>query len=248
MGTVKLLRTYDQGAMLFSAPVGNSCYKRLGPTPWAIEVWYDAPAQICLNSVSSDDQSQLMTFQGHLAGHSVNTLFDGGATHNFVSAAFAAAKGLKIHACNGQVLAAGTADIAIQGYVCERVQIQNLSEVVKMYVIDLHGQAMQAVLGQGWLLDHKAVISYFDKCVMCFQGTRHMKLKFRADSHAVPDQPQDCPSLLTSMQLKVMSKQKGAQTLLVNVSVVDEVAELSEEGEIPSENALAKGAELGKVA
>jgi len=113
LGTMKLLRTYEKGAMLFSAPVGSSCYKRLGPTPWAIEVWYDAPAQVCLNSVSADDQSQLMTFQGHLAGHSVSTLFDGGATHNFESAVFAVAKGLKIHSCTGQVLAAGTASIAI---------------------------------------------------------------------------------------------------------------------------------------
>jgi len=131
--------------------------------------------------------------------------------------------------------------------VSERIQIQNLSEIVKMYVIDLPGQAMQAVLGQGWLLDHRAVISYFDKCVMYFQGTQRMKLKFRGDSPTLPDKPKDCPPLLTSMQLKVMSKEKGARTFLVNVSIVDEPAEQTEKGEIPSEIAPAKSAVLGKA-
>ena len=120
---MKLLRTYEKGTMLFSSPVGNSSYKRLGPSPWSIEVWYDAPAApMSLNCVPCDDQSQLMTMQGHLAGHPVSTLFDGSATLNFVSAAFAAAKGLKVRPCVGQVLAAGTASVAFQGYVCERYE------------------------------------------------------------------------------------------------------------------------------
>ena len=58
LGKIKLLRTYDKGTMLFSSPVGNNSYKRLGPSPWSIEVWYDAPAaSMSVNSVSFDDQS-----------------------------------------------------------------------------------------------------------------------------------------------------------------------------------------------
>ena len=52
------------------------------------EVWYDAPAAPgSVNCVPDDDQSELMTIQSHLAGHPVNTLFDGGAMHKFVSVA-----------------------------------------------------------------------------------------------------------------------------------------------------------------
>ncbi len=49
------------------------------------------------------------------------------------------------------------------------------------------------------------------------------------------------------MQLKVMSKEKGARTFLVNVSIVDEPEEQTEEGEIPSETAPAKSAVPGKA-
>ena len=120
--------------------------------------------------------------QGHLAGHPVCALFDGGAMHTFVSVAFAAAKGLKVHPCVGQVLAAGTSSVAVQGYVYECLRIQSLSVDVKMYVIDLPRQAMQAVLRQCCLLEHKVVVSYIDRCVMYFQGSQQLKLKFVADA------------------------------------------------------------------
>ncbi len=159
LGKMQLLRTHDKGAILFSAPVGNSSRKQLGPTPWCIEVWYDAPAApMSVTSVPYDKQPLLMTFSGHVAGHFARTLVDGGATDNLVDAAFVSAKGLKVHKCEGHVLAAGKDSVAIQGYVTEGVRIQSLSEEIKVYVIDLPGQGLQAVLGQGWLLDHKAVI------------------------------------------------------------------------------------------
>ena len=151
--------------------------------------------------------------------------------HNFVSAAFAAAKGLKDHPCVGHVLADGTASVAIQGYVHEQVQIQSLSEDVKMYVIDLPGQAMQADLGQYWLLKHRAVVSYIDKWVMYFQGSQWLKLKVVADAPPLPPLLAS-PPLLPCMQLKAMTQEKGYKVFLVHVSAVDEQPK---EGELPPE-------------
>lgn len=89
---------------------------------------------------------------------------------------------------------------------------------------------MQAVLDQGWLQAHKAVISYVDKCVMYFSGNGRRRLCFRPDA---PDLPALVPSpkLLSRLQLKSMCKDKGNKLFLVHVSAADEPDE-KEEGEI----------------
>jgi hypothetical protein len=233
LGGMQLLRSYAKGSILFSAPqVGNGLRRQLGPMPWDIEVWYDPPAApMRLNTLPHEEQPLLMTFPGYVADHSAKTLIDGGATHNYIDAAFAVAKGLKIHKCSGRVLAAGTEDAPIKGYVVERIRIQSLSEEVKLYVIDLPSKEMHAVLGQCWLLHHNAVISYADKCVMFHAGGKRCKLKCNPNAPALKPLSQKCPALLTRMQLNVMVKEKGNRAFLVNMSVVGEPAE---EGELPS--------------
>ena len=82
-----------------------------------------------------------MTFPVYVADHSAKTLADGGATHKYIDAAFAAAKGLQFHKCSGRVLAAGT--------VVERICIQSLSEVVKLYVTYLERKCMLCLANAG---------------------------------------------------------------------------------------------------
>ena len=137
LGGMQLLRSYAKGSILFSAPqVGNSLRRQLGPTPWDIEVWYGPPAApMRLSTLPYEAQPLLMTFPGYVADYPAKTLVDGGATHNYIDAAFAAAKGLKVHTCSGHILAAGTEDVHIKGYVVERIRVQSLSEEVKLYVI-----------------------------------------------------------------------------------------------------------------
>ncbi len=107
LGGMQLLRSYAKGSILFSFPqVGsNSVRRQLGPAPWDIEVWYDPPAApIRLGTLPYEEQPLLMTFPGNVADDSAKTLVDGGATHNYIHAAFAAAKGLKVHTCSGMSL------------------------------------------------------------------------------------------------------------------------------------------------
>ena len=122
---MKLLKTYDKGARIFSAPVNNGYAKRLGPTPWSMEVWYDAPcAPMQVNALPYDQQPLLMTFARRVANHSAKLHIDNGATHNFIDAAFVADHNLKVYPCSGHVLAAGSSKIAIKGFVRERVAVQ----------------------------------------------------------------------------------------------------------------------------
>ncbi|KAL0026616.1 hypothetical protein WJX77_011125 [Trebouxia sp. C0004] len=160
-GGMKLLRTYNQGSNLFAAPVGGGGSNRvaLGPAPWAVEIWYDAPAPaIQVNSVSSDAHDLLFTFAGHVGGAVANVAVDNCATHSFYDHAFAVKHGLDVQPCSGDVICAGTESVPIKGYVNVHVQVQSLSEVVKLLVIDLSGGELHAILGQTWLSEHQAVI------------------------------------------------------------------------------------------
>jgi hypothetical protein len=80
--------------------------------------------------------------------------------------------GLDVQPCSGNVIRAGTETVPIKGYMNVRVQVQALSEVVKLHVVDLIGGKLHAILGQTWLSEHQAVISFHDKVVRCYSGGR----------------------------------------------------------------------------
>ena len=165
-----------------------------------------------------------------VAGQSAKVLIDSGATDKYVDAAFAAANGLQVTKCEGHVLVSGKEQIAIHGYVHTHLHIHSFSEEIKLFIIDLPGNSMQAVLGQSWLKAHKAVISYVDNCVPYFSGGRRCRLCFCPNAPDLPSLPAN-PSLLTHLQLKTMCRDKQNKLFLVHVSTVDEPSEV-EEGEL----------------
>ena len=81
---MKLLKSYEQGSTLLTAPMRGSNCAPLGPAPWVVEIWYDAPAPaVQLSSVSSDAYELLFTFPGLVAGVPAKIAVDNCATHNF---------------------------------------------------------------------------------------------------------------------------------------------------------------------
>ena len=79
---------------------------------------------------------------------------------------------------------AGQKSVPVSSFVRERVKCQALSEVMKMYVVDMPHH-LHVVLGQSWLKSRKAVISYADKRVMFWQGDRRSVLKCFCDDTPV---------------------------------------------------------------
>lgn len=148
--------------------------------------------------------------------------------HNFVDSAFVSAHKLKVHPCNGHVLAAGSEEIDVKGIVHECVAMQSLSEEVHCNVIDLPGKNLHAMLRQNWLLEHKAV-SDVDKCVMFLSNDRRCKLKFAQQASKAA--PVLDPPLLHRMQLKKECKDSKSRFFLVHVAAGIEPAE---DGEIAS--------------
>ena len=104
---MKLLKSYEQGSTLFTAPRRGSNCAPHGPAPWVVEIWYDAPAPaVQVNSVSSDAYELLFTFPGLVAGVPARIAVDNCATHNFCDHAFAVKQGLDVQPCSGSVVCA----------------------------------------------------------------------------------------------------------------------------------------------
>jgi len=102
-----------------------------------------------------------------------------------------------------------------------RVQVQSLSEVVKLLVIDLIGGKLHAILGQTWLSEHQAVISFRDKVVRYYSGGRRCKLKCvpQGTKAKVPPAAAMSPPLLTRVQLKALCGDRRNEAFMVYVTV-----------------------------
>ena len=80
---------------------------------------------------------------------------------------------------------AGQKRVPVSGFVCACVKCQTLSEVIKMYVVDMPTLNLHVVLGQSWLKSHNVVISFADKCVRFWQGGRRAVLRCVSDDGPV---------------------------------------------------------------
>ena len=234
---MRLLKSYEQGSTLFTAPRRGSNCAPHEPAPWVVEIWYDVPAPaVQVNSVSSDAYELLFTFPGLVAGVPARIAVDNCATHNFCDHVFAVKQGLDVQPCNGSVVCAGTESVPIKGCVHVRVQIQSMSQVVKLLVIDLTGDKLHAKLGQSWLVEHGAVISFRDKVVRYLNGGRRAQLKCvpPGTKCTPPALPCLSPPLLTHVQLKTLSCDKRNDLFTVHVSAVDESSPVTNGKDVPA--------------
>ena len=111
----------------------------------------DASLDLQLNAGGEAEQL-VMSFPGVVDDCPACVLDDSGASHNL---AVVAKQGLRGHAASGVVSAAGQKSVPVKSYVQTRVRCQALSEVIKLYVVDMPAPNLHVVLGQCWL---KAVL------------------------------------------------------------------------------------------
>ncbi|DBA85570.1 TPA: hypothetical protein ACH3X2_005660 [Trebouxia sp. C0005] len=162
--------------MLFAEAGQGSVQRPLGPSFWDYEVYYDppceGPAALCEMSLNvTGGAGQLdMSFPGSAADFPACVLVDSGASHGFIVCAFVERAGLQQHAVCGVVHAAGQNSVPVSGFVHVRVQCQSVSEVIKLFVIDMPSPDLHVVLKQMWLNKHKAVLSYAERGVFFLAG------------------------------------------------------------------------------
>ena len=139
--------------------------------------------------------------------------------------AFASEHGFEVHQSSGSVLVAGGNATPIQGYVNARVKVQSLNEELKLHVVDVPSRDVHAVLGQSWLKQHRAVMCFDESCVRFWRGDRHCMLKCKPRKWIVPPSPDASLPVLSYMELKRVTKDKGARLFLVNVLAIDTPSE-----------------------
>jgi len=158
---------------------------------------------------------------GFVEGHASCTLFDSGATHDYIDSAFVAKCGIKQYPAEGRVSCAGGKGVPVTNYVLARVQVQALSETVEMYVADMPSPNVHVILGQTWLKKHKGVISYAENCVMFWQGNRRAKLKCVCGDPALPPPPSLPYGSRNFVEFQADVK-KGCRYFVVNVMAHEE--------------------------
>lgn len=157
-----------------------------------------------------------MSMPGFVEGHASCTLFDSGATHDYIDSAFVAKYGIKQYPAEGRVSCAGGKSVPVTNCVLARGQVQALSETVKMYVVDMPSPNVHVILGQTWLKKHKGVVFW--------QGNMRAKLKCVCGDPALPPPPSWPSGSMNFVEFQADVKM-GCQYFVMNVMAHEEEEE-----------------------
>ena len=218
------MKQFAKGSMLFAQVGLGRGVKALGPSPWDMEVWYDSLVADSRPSPESEPGMSLhiaagaveqldMAFPGHVAGVPACVLVDSGANRCFVDRAFVLQHKLQEYLTSGLLHCAGQQSAPVKSFVLARVKMQALSEQVKLFVVDMPTPGLHAVLGQSWLREHKAVISFVDGCVKFWKWGGRAELKCVRN----PTLPLPPSCSLTYMQFQEAMKEQHSRCFVVNV-------------------------------
>jgi hypothetical protein len=174
---MQLVRRYETGHKLFSAPDGTGGRKQMPGLPGPVEVWYDPPGKAnppATLQMSSTEQPLLFRFQGLAAARKARVLLDSGASHNFVSQAFAEACGLRVTAPAGtQTVKLASGDVvALQGQCTFKLQIQSFSGTVTALVMPELLPQTDLILGDEWLRKQNATLCFTTGTCILKNGAR----------------------------------------------------------------------------
>ena len=140
-------------------------------------------------NVAPGAEQVTMSMPGFVDSNASCMLFDSGATYDYIASAFVAKCGIQRYSDEGHVSCAGGTSVLVTSYVLAQVQVQALSEIVKVYAVDVRTPNVHVILGQAWLKAHKALISHATNCVMFWQGNRRAELKCVCDDLALAPLP-----------------------------------------------------------
>ncbi|KAL3149419.1 hypothetical protein ABBQ32_002213 [Trebouxia sp. C0010 RCD-2024] len=176
---MKLLKRFSNGSMLFAQAGLKGGVKALGPSPWDVVIWYDAPVadgqpesvpEMSLHVAAGAVEQLDMAFPSHVAGVPACVLVDSGANRCFVDRAFVLKHKLQESPTSGLLSCAGQQSARVKRFVKARVKVQGLSEDVRCFVVNMPTPGLHVVLGQPWLREHKAVVSYADNLCEVLAG------------------------------------------------------------------------------
>ena len=183
--------------------------------PWQCIVFHDPS---CLDELDSTAPVVTMQFAGLVAGAKAKVLLDTGAQGgHYLSEAFCTLHKIAVTPSTDTVKVGDGRDANVIGTAIVKVKIQGYHASLKCVVFDVV-QPFDLVLGDGWLAQHAAVMSYQDRTCSIKHHAKHIVLKQQARPPVVLD---GSTRLLTALQLK-RAVRKGCETFLVVVTPKDE--------------------------
>jgi hypothetical protein len=199
---MELMHRYERGHVLFSAPRTDGSRSVMPGIPWPVEIWHDPAGRVvpvALNAATAE-QPLLFRYAARAAGRKATVLLDSGATHNFVSAAYAHASGLHVApptAAYTVRLASGET-VALQGQCTFKVTVMEYSGTVTALVMPEMMPDTDLILGDEWLRSEKAQLCYDTATCTLHKGGRVRTLSLAQGTLPVTDD-QMIHHLLASM-------------------------------------------------
>ena len=195
---MQLLKQYEKGTVLFSAPRPGGARAVLPGVRWAVEVWYDPPAP-AFNLTVAMRAALTMRFKAKLSGADACVLVDSGASDMFLDKRFAARAGLRVkpaRGAGGVTLGDGQASVDVVGSCMVHVRMQGYSARVRVWVVEALLEGFDLVLGDSWLAAVGACLDYRHRRCIALAGNRRVTLKPIEDPPAPlpPPPPLEAPT------------------------------------------------------
>ena len=209
MTNMQILRHFQAGSVLFSSPTAEGKRAEMPPCPFAVTIYYDPP-EIAATALVSQVSTMSMMFTGGVNNTQATFLLDSGASHSFISNDLAARLNLHLKRATGNITTADGHTTAIVGQCLCRIQLQQHSSITPMYACTLN-DTFDIVLGDDWLLKHKAYLDFANRTCVLRQGTKRVTITAPS---AVNTKPLVHSIMLSSTQLKTAVRQ-GAEVFVV---------------------------------
>jgi hypothetical protein len=211
MAHMQILQHFQAGTVLFNAPTSDGSRRtELPPCPFAVTIYYDPP-EIAATAVVAQMSTMSMLFTGKVNNTTATFLLDSGASHSFISNNLAARLNLQLQRATGNITTADGHSTAIIGQCLCRIQLQQHSSVTPMYACTLNDN-FDIVLGDEWLLKHRAYLDFTNRTCVLQQGAKRVTIT----APAAESKPlaHSFNLILSSTQLKTAVRQ-GAEVFLV---------------------------------
>jgi hypothetical protein len=160
-----------------------------------------------------------MMFAARAAGTNANTLFDSGASHNYVSTTFAKLTGISVSPSLQKVRLGSDQEVSPDGEATIYVRIGSFHKPVKCLVMNLLFE-VDMILGDEFMTKYVCILHYGRKCLMIQKGKRHITAKTRPMHRDPPKESDVVPNVLSASQLKRAVRQ-GERVFLASSKLLE---------------------------
>jgi Reverse transcriptase (RNA-dependent DNA polymerase)/RNase H-like domain found in reverse transcriptase/Integrase zinc binding domain/Chromo (CHRromatin Organisation MOdifier) domain/Aspartyl protease len=213
---MQLLQVYPKGTILFRQHKPDGSLTVMPPCPYDVSIYWDKPRPSMAALTASSTMATAtdthasgntldMMFAGSVSGAKADVLIsdskvliDSGATGPFISPAFAHRLGLKIRrdTTTSIALADGTTVLS-HGSCKATIALGPFRCKVELTVTPL-ATHYDIILGNSWLRQYKAILSYKDGTLTLFKGNRKFTLGHK---HVAADNIPPLPDIIPTTEL-----------------------------------------------